>query len=177
MLPLRIFGVLGSLLLLGAQSASSLSSSTSDGITSADAEFISLTNVGNNFQVDSGRLAEQNASDPAVRAYATLMVTTHIQVENNLQTMLRQRGLTPTPAPLLQGAYKTILQTLGSEHGKQFDIDYVKSQVDYQQANLALYQQELRAGSDPGIKSYAKNVIPKVQDHKERAAKLASEVK
>ena len=174
MLPSRIFGALGSLLLLGAHSPLALPSSTSNSIPSADSEFISLTNLGNNFQIDSGRLAEQNASDPAVRAYATLMVTTHTEVENNLQKMLRQRGLTPTPAPLLQGAYKTICQSLSSEHGKQFDIAYVESQVDYQQANLALYQQELSAGSDPGIKGFATNVIPKVQDHKQRAAKLAA---
>ena len=48
-------------------------------------------------------------------------------------------------------------------------------QVAYQKANAALYQYEIENGTDPDLKAFAQQTLPKIQDHLERALKLQRE--
>jgi putative membrane protein len=53
-------------------------STTSSQLSPVDYNFVAQANLGAPFQVDSGRLAEENATTAAIRDYAHLMVVTHI---------------------------------------------------------------------------------------------------
>ena len=84
----------------------------------------------------------------------------------------------PVPPPtLLKAAYRTIISTLEDERGQRFDADYVRGQVNYQKANAALYRYEIDSGSDPDLRAFAQQTLPKIQDHLERALKLERELK
>jgi putative membrane protein len=102
------------------------------------------------------------------------MVSSHITVNNALEAILRRKGALPPPT-LLKAAYATMIWNLYHETGPRFDAEYVTGQVDYQNANAALYQYEIANGSDPDLKASAKETLPKIQDHLERALKLHSE--
>ena len=79
----------------------------------------------------------------------------------------------PLPPPtLLQAAYATIVSTLQDEAGPAFDQDYVRGQVDYQKANAALYQYEIANGSDADLVPFARETLPKIQDHLAKALAL-----
>jgi putative membrane protein len=52
----------------------------------------------------------------------------------------------------------------------------VRGQVNYQKANARLYQYELDNGTDPDLKAFARQTLPKIQDHLERALKLQREL-
>lgn len=136
-----------------------------------DTYFVTQTSVGTPFQVESGQLAERKGGSPAVRSYADLMVSSHTAVNDALQAILQQKGPVPPPT-LLKAAYTTILSTLGGEAGRAFDQDYVRGQVDYQKANVALYQYEIANGSDADLVTFARQTLPKIQDHLERALAL-----
>jgi putative membrane protein len=137
----------------------------------ADTYFVSQTSLGTPFQVDSGRLAESKGTTPAIRSYAELMVSSHITVNNVLLAILKNK--TPGPPPtLLRAAYSTMVSTLQHEAGKAFDADYVEGQVNYQKGNTALYQYEIGNGTDAELKAFARETLPKIQDHLARALKL-----
>jgi putative membrane protein len=123
--------------------------------------------------VDSGRLAQTKGTTDAIRTYAELMVSSHITVNNALEAILRRKAPLPPPT-LLQAAYATMIWSLQHEAGQTFDADYVTGQVNYQRANAALYQYEIANGSDPNLKAFAQQTLPKIQDHLERAVKLQS---
>jgi putative membrane protein len=101
------------------------------------------------------------------------MVSSHITVNNALEAILRRKAPLPPPT-LLQAAYATMIWSLQHEAGQTFDADYVTGQVNYQRANAALYQYEIANGSDPDLKAFAQQTLPKIQDHLERAVKLQS---
>jgi putative membrane protein len=65
-----------------------------------------------------------------------------------------------------------MISTLQQETGQTFDADYVRGQVNYQKANAMLYQYEIANGSDPDLKAFAQQTLPKIQDHLARALKL-----
>jgi putative membrane protein len=138
-----------------------------------DYDFVAEANLGAPFQVDAGRLGETRAASAAIRDYARLMVTTHIPVVDALSEILRSKGIAAPDDTLLHGAYDTMIGTLVLERGAAFDRDYVLGQVEYQRGNAALFQNEIRNGTDPDLKSFARQTLPKIEDHLQRALKLA----
>jgi putative membrane protein len=158
----------------GATADASAASST---LSPVDYQFVAEANLGAPFQVDSGRLGEKNAENPAVRDYAHLMVVSHISVVDALNTILKRKGIMPPPDTLLHGAYDTIIAVLKAEDGVVFDRDYVVGQVEYQKGNTALFQNEIQNGTDLDLKAFARQTLPKIEDHLQRALKLAESAK
>jgi putative membrane protein len=52
--------------------------------------------------------------------------------------------------------------------------NHVNGQVEYQNGNAALFEQEIQNGRDPELKKFARQTLPKIADHLERAEKLAA---
>ena len=154
----------------------SAKSTTNTQLAPIDTYFVMQTSLGTPFQVDSGRLAKNEGGTQAIRSYAELMVGSHIEVDQVLETILKHKNPVPPPT-LLKAAYTTMIATLKTEKGETFDADYVRGQVNYQKANARLYQYEIDNGADPDLKAFAQQTLPKIQDHLERALKLEQELK
>jgi putative membrane protein len=144
-------------------------------LSPVDFNFVGQANLGAPFQVDSGRLAETKGTTAAIRSYARLMVTSHIPVVNALNVILEKQGITPS-STLLQGAYHAMIFTLEADHGVAFDRNYLKGQVEYQKGNAALFEQEIQNGTNSDLKEFARQTLPKIVDHLQRAEKLAAAI-
>jgi putative membrane protein len=131
-------------------------------LTAVDFNFVGQANLGAPFQVDSGRLAETKGTSAAIRSYAHLMVTSHIPVVDALNVILKKKNITPSNT-LLHGAYDAMISTLEADRRAAFDRDYVNGQVEYQ-----------KNGTDPELKEFARQTLPKIVDHLQRAEKLAA---
>ena len=153
---------------------SAQSQSSTGELGPVDTYFVTQTSLGTPFQVDSGNLAVTKGTTQTTRDYAQLMVSSHIAVNNALDAILRKKPAVPPPT-LLKAAYSTMISTLEREGGKAFDSDYVRGQVNYQNANAALYKYEIANGADPDLKDFAKQTLPKIEDHLQRALKLQGE--
>lgn len=182
MTRISALGFAFALLVLGAGAARAAEQSTSSvavalkadsALTPVDYNFIAQANLGAPFQIDSGRIAEQKATTANIRDYAQLMVVTHIPVVDRLNAILRQKQIAPPPETLLQGAYAAMIASLKADTGAALDRDYVEGQIEYQKGNDALFRYEIQYGSDPDLKSFAQRTLPKIDDHLQRALKLA----
>jgi putative membrane protein len=142
-------------------------------LNAVDFNFVGQANLGAPFQIDSGRLAETKGTTAAIRSYADLMVSTHIPVVDALNVILKKKDITPSNT-LLHGAYDAMVSTLKADHGAAFDRNYVDGQVEYQKGNAALFEQEIQNGTDPDLKEFARQTLPKIVDHLQRAEKLAA---
>jgi putative membrane protein len=144
-------------------------------LNAVDFNFVGQANLGAPFQVDSGRLAETKGTSAAIRNYAHLMVTSHIPVVDALNVILKRKDITPSNT-LLHGAYDAMIFTLDADRHAAFDRNYVNGQVEYQKGNAALFEQEIQNGTDPDLKEFARQTLPKIVDHLHRAEKLAAEL-
>jgi putative membrane protein len=142
-------------------------------LNAVDFNFVGQANLGAPFQVDSGRLAETKGTSAAIRSYAHLMVTSHIPVVDALNVILKHKNITPSDT-LLHGAYDAMISTLEADRRAAFDRDYVNGQVEYQKGNAALFEQEIQNGTDPELKAFARQTLPKIVNHLQRAEKLAA---
>ena len=150
---------------------SAQSQSSTGELGPVDTYFVTQTSLGTPFQVDSGNLAVTKGTTQAIRDYAQLMVSSHVAVNNELDAILRKKPAVPPPT-LLKAAYSTMISTLEHEDGKMFDSDYITGQVNYQNANAALYKYEIANGADPDLKDFAKQTLSKIEDHLQRALNL-----
>jgi putative membrane protein len=155
-----------------AETASAISAAASK-LSAVDYNFVAQANLGAPFQIDSGRIAEEKARTAEIRDYAHLMVTTHVPVVDALNKILQRRDLTAPPNTLLQGAYRALVASLKAEPRAALDRDYVEGQVEYQKGNAALFQYEIQYGTDADLKEFARATLPKIEDHLQRAQKLA----
>ena len=144
-------------------------------LSPVDYNFVAQANLGAPFQIDSGRVAEKTGTTAAIRDYAHLMVVTHIPVVDALNKILQRKNINAPQNTLLHGAYDTMVASLNAEHGAALDRDYVQGQVDYQKGNAALFRDEIQNGSDPDLKQFARATLPKIEDHLDRALKLAED--
>jgi putative membrane protein len=138
-----------------------------------DYNFVAQANLGAPFQIASGRIAKEKATTADIRDYAHLMVASHIPVVDALAEILRRERVTAPPNTLLQGAYDAMIASLKADRAATFDRDYVEGQVDYQKGNAALFRYEIQNGTDPDLKEFAQHTLPKIEDHLQRASKLA----
>ena len=165
-----LLSLAGGIGIANAQIAAPMAAPTT--LNAVDFNFVGQANLGAPFQVDSGRLAETKSESAAIRNYARLMVTSHIPVVDALNAILQRKNVTPSNT-LLHGAYNAMIFTLKADHGAAFDRNYLDGQVEYQKGNAALFQQEIQNGSDPDLKQFARQTLPKIEDHLQRALKLA----
>jgi putative membrane protein len=142
-------------------------------LSPVDYNFVAQANLGAPFQIESGRVAETKATTAGIRDYAHLMVMTHIPVVDALNAVLQRKGVAAPPNTLLHGAYDASIASLKAETGAALDRDYVEGQVEYQKGNAALFQYEIQNGTDPDLKEFARHTLPKIEDHLQRAVKLA----
>jgi putative membrane protein len=149
--------------------------STSIELSPVDYNFVAQANLGAPFQIDSGRIAERKATTADLQHYAHLMVVTHIPVVEALNKILQRKGIIAPQNTLLRGAYDAMVASLNAEHVAVLDRDYVTGQVEYQKGNAALFQNEIRNGHDPDLKKFARQTLPKIEDHLRRARRLVKE--
>jgi len=153
--------------------AAAASSTSTLQLSAVDDNFIAQANLGAPFQIASGRLAEKKGTTAAIRDYAHLMVVSHIPVVNALNAILQRKNIAAPPNALLHSAYNAMVALLEVDRGIGFDRDYVEGQVEYQKGNAALFQYEIQHGADPDLKEFARQTLPKIEDHLHRALALA----
>ena len=155
------------------KSVIAMASQTASAWSPVDFNFVAQANLGAPFQIASGRIAEEKATNANIRDYAHLMVVSHKPVVDALDAILQRERVTAPPNTLLHGAYDAMIASLKADRAATFDRDYVECQLDYQKGNAALFRYEIQNGPDPGLKEFAQHILPKIDDHLQRALKLA----
>jgi putative membrane protein len=155
------------------KSVIAMASQTASAWSPVDFNFVAQANLGAPFQIASGRIAEEKATNANIRDYAHLMVVSHKPVVDALDAILQRERVTAPPNTLLQGAYDAMIASLKADRAATFDRDYVEGQLDYQKGNAALFRYEIQNGIDPDLKEFAQHTLPKIEDHLQRAMKLA----
>ena len=129
--------------------------------STVDQEFVTKALEGGTKEVAMGKLAAQKATNADVKAFANRMVTDHSKSVAELAALTRMSA--PSADKMTPPA------KLASANGADFDRAYMAEMVSAHQATVALYEREVREGTDEALKKWANEKLTTVRDHLEKA--------
>ena len=140
---------------------------------SPDSSFIKNAAEGGMAEVELGQLAQQKATNPAVKEFGAMMVTDHTAANDKLKTVAAAKQVSLPDSPsLIQKASKAKLEMMS---GDSFDKSYVKGMIEDHKADIKEFQKEAMEGKDPQVKAFAAATLPTLKKHLQKIQAIASD--
>ena len=143
-----------------------------------DAQIASIVVTANQVDIDAGKLATTQASDPEVKKFAQLMVTDHTGVNKQAVDLATKLKVTPEDNPTsksLKSGGDDNLKNLKGLKGAAFDKAYIDHEVAYHQSVLDAVDKTLIPGAkNEELKALLVKVRPAFVAHLEHAKHLQS---
>jgi putative membrane protein len=150
---------------VGQVSANTLGAMTTEG-------FVTNAAIGNMYEIEAGRIAQQKGRSADVKSFGKMMVTDHTAMTNEMAPLIKAAGQTPPAA--LDERRKGMIDNLNAAPAADFDRVYLAQQEAAHAETLELMRGYSERGDDAGLKGAAAKAVPKVQAHLDRVRQLQS---
>jgi putative membrane protein len=144
------------------------------GLAGFDRQFIMKAAEGGMMEVRLGQLAQQRATNPAVKQFGQRMVKDHSKANSRLMQIAQKRNVTPPKQ--LGTEQQQMIDHMSQLQGAAFDQAYMAHMVEDHQKDLALFQQQARRGRDPSLRTFARSTLPTLRTHFQIARSTARRV-
>ena len=140
--------------------------------SATDTEFATKAAEAGMAEISAGRAAEVNGQSADVKSFGKKMVDDHTKAADELKNVAAKSGVKlPTT---MSAAQKAAGEKLAKLKGAEFDKAYAEQAVKDHEEAVALFKKEASAGSDAGLKSFALETLPTLEDHLRMAKALPS---
>ena len=139
-------------------------------VPSADQQFAKQAASGGLAEVQAAQLAQQRASSPQVRQFASRMMTDHTAANSELQQIAQQENIDIPSQPDSKDAAS--MKRLSGMSGTQFDQMYAQEELRDHQQDVALFRKEAQSGRDQALKEFAQKTLPTLQQHLQLAQQM-----
>ena len=127
------------------------------------------------FELAASRLAQERASNAAVKAFAERMIADHGKANEELKALAATKNVTLTDE--MQAAHQADLDTLSRLQGAAFDQAYAQRVGVQSHMNaVTLFEQASAQMQDPEVKAFAARMLPTLREHLAQAQKLNQDV-
>lgn len=140
--------------------------------TVSDSHFAVNAAAGGMAEVKLGKLAQEKASDLAVKAFGKRMVDGHTKAGEQLKETARSENIKlPDEMKVTdQAAYDQLAKLSWSE----FDTAYMQMMVKDHQEDVAEFKKEASNGKNRGLREFAAQTLPTLEGHLKHARDVAS---
>jgi len=138
----------------------------------SDNRFAADAAAGGLAEVKLGELAQEKASDPAVRAFGRRMAEDHTKAGEQLKQVARTQNIALPVA--LNSTDQARYDQLSKLSGPEFDHAYMQMMVKDHEKDVAEFQEEASRGKNPAIKDFAAQILPTLEDHLREARDVAA---
>ena len=127
---------------------------------------------GGMMEVLLGKVAQENASSPRVKAFGEMMVKDHTEAGDKLKNIASSLNIA-LPDSVSDDSRKEI-DKLKKKKGKDFDKAYVSMMVDDHKKDIAEFRKCADNCSDSSIKSFASDALPVLEKHLDSIQAIAA---
>jgi putative membrane protein len=128
-----------------------------------DRNFMMKAATGGMAEVRLGELAQSKGSSQEVKQFGAQMVKDHGQANDELKRIAAAKGVQlPTE---LDREHRQLMEKLQALSGAQFDREYVKAMLDAHKKDVALFEQQVRAGRNADTRAFAEKTLPTLRQH------------
>ncbi len=140
-----------------------------------DKKFADAAARGGQMEVMMGKLAETNASNPAVKSLGAMMVTDHSKANEELKQIASALHYM-LPSSLDTEKQKKY-DDLKAKKGSDFDKAYADLMVKDHKEDIEEFKKEASKGTEPSLKSFAAKTLPTLEHHLKESEKANNTVK
>jgi len=140
-------------------------------LSAADLHFAQEAAGAGAYAVEAGRLAEQRATHPQIKAFASMLAKYHAGANEELAALAHAHGH-DLPAGL-PPARRAAVDALGALAGEAFDRRFVEQvAIRDHAADIPLFEIASRSIADPGLRAWATKTLAALQEHLAAARQL-----
>jgi len=144
------------------------------GNISADMGFVREAASGNLMEIQLGQLAQNKASNPAVKQFAQRMVADHNNLQNQLTSVASSGGQNFTPT--MDSRHQNQINRLQNLSGAEFDRNYMSLMIRAHQRDVNNFQTQSQSANSAQVRTLAINSLPVLQQHLSLAQQVGSQV-
>lgn len=138
-----------------------------------EAAFMNKAAIGGMMEVDLGKIA-MKSTNAKVKAFAEQMVTDHTKANNELKALaVKTKILLPETYPADEKAHIDMMKSMT---GAAFDKHYIDMMVTDHDKTIALFNTGAES-QDKGVSNFAKNTLPVIKGHFEKAKEIQAGLK
>ena len=162
-----IFAVLALALSFGAYAADKKADSGT--ASKGDASFMKQAASDSMAEIELGKIAQEKAQNPDVKAFGQRMVDDHTKASEELKPIADKMGVAlPTGA---EGKHGRMVKDL-SKKEKNFDREYVNAMVKDHEKSVKLFERTSKKGDSEEVRQFAAKQLPVLQEHLKMARDL-----
>jgi putative membrane protein len=134
-------------------------------------EFVKKAATDGLAEVEMGKLAQQQATDPQVKAFGKKLVADHSKANEELTSIASAKGLDVPKAPGMM--QKATMEKFQHDKGKDFDKHFAQHMVKDHEEAISLFEKAANdPGMDPDLRAFAKKTLPTLREHLKAAQML-----
>lgn len=132
-------------------------------VAQQDMTFANKAAMSDMFEIQAGKLAQDQAKEKDVKQFGSHMVSDHTKTSDAMKEMAQKKSMTlPTK---LDSEHQQKLDKLRGMKGEQFDSAYMQGQVDAHQTAVSLFRDQAQNGKDADLKRFAAQTLPTLEQH------------
>jgi putative membrane protein len=139
-------------------------------LSHGDREFIEDAAKGGMFEVQSGQIAAQKATDPQVKEFANKLVQDHTKANNELKQIAEAKGVQIPDKDKWTDKHE--INKLEKLSGDKFDREFAEHSVKDHEKDIKKFEKAANSVKDPELKAWAEKTLPTLREHLAMAQKL-----
>jgi putative membrane protein len=139
-------------------------------LSRSDRRFVEKAAQGGQMEVKLGRLAQDHAADPQVKAFGERLISDHGKANQELNALADRKGVNLAQ----EDEEGHIFNKLSSQNGTEFDKSFVDHMVDDHREDIEMFEKAAKKSDDPDIAAYAAEQLPVLRAHLAQAESLKS---
>lgn len=127
-------------------------------------EYVMTAGASDLYERQSSQIVLETTTDPAVRAFANMMIMHHTKSTEDVKAAAMRSGVAVAP-PMLMPTQAELIAQLQAETGPARDATYIAQQRASHGQALAVQQAYAASGTAAPLKAAAAKIVPVVKSH------------
>ncbi|HEX6895170.1 MAG TPA: DUF4142 domain-containing protein [Bryobacteraceae bacterium] len=157
-----------------AQKAASTTKPATTHETTADKTFMNRAAEGGVAEVKLGQLAQEKASNQAVKDFGQRMATDHQKANDQLKSLASSKNVTLPDS--MSAKDQVLYNRLSKLSGDQFDREYMRAMVQDHKTDVNEFRRETERAKDPDVRAFASGTLPVLEHHLQLAEQTSGQV-
>lgn len=136
-------------------------------LTGTDTTFVKEAASGGLMEVELGRLAQQNATNPRVKSFGEMMVRDHSSANDELKRLASAKNMM-LPDSMMK-KHRDHVESLRNVTGSNFDKRYMQMMVKDHTEDVQKFEKASNTATDTDLKGFASRTVPTLRVHLDSA--------